>query len=130
MAKVIGFDFGTTNSLISIIEGEKVINLFEVGGRPHPSVVSYEGDQIVVGRKAKQELSQPVIGVSGHIVRSPKALLGRESVNVQGVARSPKDIVAEVVKFVKAEALGSGYPGVYDQAVVTMPINMIGKRRS
>lgn len=39
---VVGFDFGTTNSLVSVVVGDRVIR-FEDEGQPIPSVVSYEG---------------------------------------------------------------------------------------
>ncbi len=45
---VVGFDFGTTNSLISIIMGNKVINYTGVDGLPIPSVVCYEGNTKIV----------------------------------------------------------------------------------
>ena len=40
---VVGFDFGTTNSLMSVVVGDEVIDVLDVDGRPFPSVVRYEG---------------------------------------------------------------------------------------
>ena len=41
----VGFDFGTTNSLISVVVGDRVVDVTDVEtGRPHPSVVRYEGE--------------------------------------------------------------------------------------
>src|SRR4051812_691039 len=77
---VVGFDFGTTNSLISVIRGEKPINYLDDQGRPTPSVVCYEGAQKIVGREAKQRLTQAGLGVHGNVVRSPKMYLGEESI--------------------------------------------------
>ena len=43
-----GFDFGTTNSLISFIAGDRAINILD-DGYPFPSVVCYLGDKKIVG---------------------------------------------------------------------------------
>src|SRR2546426_8250805 len=131
---VAGFDFGTTNSLVSIIKGDRAINfLDDDDGLPIPSVVCYEGARTIVGRAAKERLAQAGLGVQGNVVRSPKILLGRESVFIEGVERSPIDIVSDVVSFVYQEAVlgrrGEDLRGV-TQAVVTIPVNMEGKRRA
>jgi molecular chaperone DnaK (HSP70) len=129
MSRVIGFDFGTTNSLISIVEGGRCIPILDKGtNMPHPSVICYQGDKVIVGRKAKERLSTSGIGVIGNIVRSPKSLLGKNKEYVEGVARSPKEMVAEIVRYVKADAQAY-QPGSYDRAVVTIPVDMDGERR-
>ncbi len=129
---VIGFDFGTTNSLISIIQGDRVISFNDEQGLPIPSVVSYEGSKTVVGREARERMSKAGLGVQGDLVRSPKTLLGKESVYVGGKERSPVDIVRDVVQFVRSEALQTRKVKNLntDQAVVTIPVNMEGRRRS
>ncbi len=48
---VVGFDFGTTNSLASVVIGNEVITFLE-NEQPIPSVVSFEGGKVEVGRKA------------------------------------------------------------------------------
>ena len=55
MAKVIGIDLGTTNSCVSVMEGDqaKVIENSE-GKRTTPSVVAY-GEEIKVGDSAKNQ---------------------------------------------------------------------------
>lgn len=127
MANAIGFDFGTTNSVISIIVGNRCIPLLD-GGLPHPSVVCYQGDQVIVGRKAKERLDNAGIGVMGNIVRSPKSLLGEHKVFVEGVARDPKEMIADIVRYVREHA-EKQQPGDYDRAVVTIPVNMNGAGR-
>ena len=72
-----GFDFGTTNSLISVVAGDRAIDLLDETGLPFPSVVRYEGEAVVVGREAKQALDAAGLGVHGNTVRSPKFLLGQ-----------------------------------------------------
>lgn len=128
---VIGFDFGTTNSLISMVVGDRVIR-FEEEGRPIPSVVSYEGGRTIVGREARRRLGVAGLGVHGSVVRSPKSMLGRESVDVEGVARSPVDIVRDVVAYLRDEAIASDIVKNvnFDRAVVTIPVNMVGRRRA
>lgn len=129
----IGFDFGTTNSLVSVISGDRVIDVVDENGRPYPSVVRYEGEEVIVGEEARQALEDVGIGVHGNTVRSPKFYLGLETLNVGGVERSPVDIVAAVIRHVRAESLRSGQRqrlGNLDRAVVTIPVNMNGPRRA
>jgi len=129
----IGFDFGTTNSLISVVVGSRVINIFDDEGLPIPSVIKYDGVDKTVGRDAKESLDSPGVGVHGGTVRSPKFLLGDESVFVGGVERHPVDIVADVVKYVKSQAKESQHARHLDgvsSAVVTIPVTMDGYRRA
>src|SRR4051812_25502391 len=125
MNGVVGFDFGTTNSLISFVQGDRVINILEEG-LPFPSVVSYQGDRKIVGRRAKDLLAEANAGVIGNIVRSPKMLLGRGFVDVEGVRRHPRDIAADIISWVRRQAIESEYPGKYETAVVTIPVDMNG----
>ncbi|MDD3852551.1 MAG: molecular chaperone DnaK [Syntrophomonadaceae bacterium] len=56
MAKALGIDLGTTNSVVAIIEAGKpeVITNAE-GARTTPSVVAYKGDERLVGQIAKRQ---------------------------------------------------------------------------
>ena len=128
MKGIFGFDFGTTNSLISFVEGDRCISLLDRSGLPHPSVVCYQGNEVIVGRKAKERLSTGASGIVGNIVRSPKSFLGEHKIYVDGVARDPKSIVADIVGHVRDHAKEQE-PGEYDSAVVTIPVDMNGKRR-
>lgn len=94
--KTYGFDFGTTNSLISVIEGNKCISFTDDHALPHPSVICYDGDNVIVGRKARERLASAGLGVIGNVVRSPKTLLGKHSVHVDGVKRSPQKMVEDI----------------------------------
>ena len=42
----VGFDFGTTNSLISVIVGDRAIDVTDEEDLPFPSVVRYEGEPV------------------------------------------------------------------------------------
>lgn len=127
---VVGFDFGTTNSLISVIRGNRAIHFLDDEQRPIPSLVCYEGTQKVLGREAKERLAQAGLGIQGNIVRSPKMYLGRDSVFVEGTEKSPVDIVADVVRHVFQQAQRSNRDlGNVVGAVVTIPVDMEGYRR-
>ena len=129
---VLGFDFGTTNSLISIVRGNRTVNFLDEEQQPIPSVVCYEAAQKIVGREAKERLAQAGLGVHGNIVRSPKMYLGGDSVFVQGIEKNPAEVVADVVRYVYEEAcngaIGRDLQNVHG-AVVTIPVDMEGYRR-
>ena len=126
---VVGFDFGTTNSLISMVRGDRVINFLDREQRPFPSVICYEGARKILGREAKQRLAQAGLGVQGNIVRSPKMYLGRDSVFVEGMERSPVEMVSEVVRHVLHHTRGDARLGDISGAVVTIPVDMRGYQR-
>ncbi len=92
-------------------------------------MVCYEGAQKILGRKQRFGLRKLGSGVQGNIVvRSPKMYLGRDSVFVEGMERSPVDIVADVVAHVLWEAQSRGLGDIMG-AVVTTPVDMEGYRR-
>ena len=126
---VVGFDFGTTNSLISAIRGGRPINFLDEEQLPIPSVVCFEGTHMVLGRPAKERLARAGLGIQGNVVRSPKMFLGHDSIHVEGMEKSPVEIVSDVVRHVLDEARGSGRLGDVDGAVVTIPVDMEGYRR-
>ena len=132
MAQVFGLDFGTTNSLVAVVQNERAISLVNrEDSLPHPSVVWYRGTDITVGRAAKAHLSEATTGVVGDAVRSPKAFLGSGSpIYVAGVARHAADVVADVLRFIRKDALDRKLKGeIFDRAVVTIPVGMSGRAR-
>jgi molecular chaperone DnaK len=75
MTKAIGIDLGTTNSVVSVMEGgEPKVIINEEGGRTTPSVVAFaDNDAILVGQTAKrQAVTNPERTVS-----SIKRFMGR-----------------------------------------------------
>lgn len=128
---VIGFDFGTTNSLASVVIGTDVITFLE-NEQPIPSVVSFEGGKVEVGRKAHDKLTSAGLGVQGSTVRSPKTLLGREEQVIDGVRRDPVQMVEYVLDHVRRFVLQTkaGRDLKMDRVVATIPVNMEGHRRA
>src|ERR1043165_6503090 len=75
MAKVIGIDIGTTNSVVAIMEsGDPVVIANSEGGRTTPSVVTFtEGGERLVGQVARrQAITNPE-----NTVFAIKRLIGR-----------------------------------------------------
>jgi molecular chaperone DnaK len=143
MGKIIGIDLGTTNSCVSVLDGEKtrVIENAE-GDRTTPSIIAYAEDgEILVGQSAKrQAVTNPtntlfaikrLIGrrfednvVQKDISMVPytiaKADNGDAWVEVKGEKYAPPQISAEVLKKMKKTAedfLGEKVT----EAVVTVP---------
>ncbi len=108
MGKIIGIDLGTTNSCVSILEGNtpKVIENSE-GTRTTPSIIAYmEDGEILVGAPAKrQAVTNP-----RNTLYAVKRLIGRkfEEKEVQ------KDIGLMPYSIVKADN-GDAWVGVRDQ---------------
>jgi molecular chaperone DnaK len=118
---VYGFDFGTTNSLISVVENGRLRTFLDKDrNEPIPSVVCYEGTEKLVGHRAKVRLAEAGRGVYGNVVKSPKMFLGRSTLHVDGVARSVIDVVADVVRGVVAQS-PTGRP--VESVVATIPVD-------
>jgi molecular chaperone DnaK len=135
---IFGLDFGTTNSVATIIgrpvpagAEQPLVLTSREDSRPHPSVVWYSGADTVVGRKAKSQLRDLGLGVFGDIVRSPKIYLGSPiPINVSGVNRATVDVVADILRFLRQDALARGYPEqTFEHAVFTIPVTMMGRAR-
>ena len=116
--KIIGIDLGTTNSVVSIMEGgeAKVIPNAD-GSRTTASVIAFKGDEISVGEVAKrQTITNP------NTVSSIKRHMGEASyrVNINGKQYSPQEISAMILQNLKKTAedyLG----GTVTKAVITVP---------
>ena len=129
-----GIDFGTTNSLASVVVRDRALPLTDVAtGRPHPSVVWYRGSEIVVGREAKQYLDITAEGAPPGFVRSPKMRLRREGpIFVDGRPIDPTDPVSKVLQHLKRDAAAprdraTGYD--LRSAVMTIPVDFGGRER-
>ncbi len=117
MSKVIGIDLGTTNSVVSILEGgePKVIQNAE-GNRTTPSVVSFKNGERQVGEVAKrQAITNP------NTIMSVKRHMGTEHVEkVEDKEYTPQEISAMILQNLKETA--ENYLGEkVTRAVVTVP---------
>jgi len=75
MGKIVGIDLGTTNSVVSVMEGDKpVVIVSEEGGRTTPSVVGFakDGERLVGSVAKRQAITNPKRTVS-----SIKRFMGR-----------------------------------------------------
>jgi molecular chaperone DnaK len=143
MAKIIGIDLGTTNSCVSIMEGNttRVIENSE-GARTTPSIVAYQEDgEVLVGASAKrQAVTNPkntlyaikrLIGrkfeekeVQKDIDLMPytiaKADNGDAWVEVRGKKMAPQQVSADILRKMKKTA--EDYLGEpVTEAVITVP---------
>src|ERR1700712_1010794 len=143
MAKIIGIDLGTTNSCVSIMEGNttKVIENSE-GARTTPSIVAYQEDgEILVGASAKrQAVTNPrntlyavkrLIGrkftekeVQKDIDLMPYKIVAADNgdawVEVRGTKLAPQQVSAETLRKMKKTA--ADYLGEpVTEAVITVP---------
>ena len=119
MARAVGIDLGTTNSVVAVLEGgePKVIANAE-GSRTTPSVVAFaKKGGVLVGESAKR---QAVTNV-GQTIRSVKRHMGTDwSVNIDGKKFSPQQISAFVLQKLKRDA--EAYLGEkITDAVITVP---------
>ena len=119
MSKVIGIDLGTTNSVVSVIEGgEPTVITNPEGSRITPSVVGFTKDgQRLVGQLAKrQAVSNPdrtISSIKRHMGESYK-------VSIDDKNYTPPEISAMVLQKLKADA--EAYLGeTVTQAVITVP---------
>ncbi len=141
MGKIIGIDLGTTNSVVSVMEGDKpTVIINEEGGRTTPSVVGFakDGERLVGAIAKRQAITNPT-----RTVYSIKRFMGRRydeckkesgrvpydvvsgsdglpRVKIDDKQYSPPEISAMVLQKLKREAeryLGSEVT----EAVITVP---------
>jgi molecular chaperone DnaK len=120
MPKAVGIDLGTTNSVISVLEGgEPTVIPNAEGHRITPSVVGFsKTGEILVGEVAKrQAITNP-----DRTVRSIKREMGRKdwTLDIDGKKWTPQEISAQILGKLKRDA--ESYLGdKVTQAVVTVP---------
>jgi molecular chaperone DnaK len=141
MGKIIGIDLGTTNSVVSIMEGkEPKVIVNEEGDRLTPSVVAWDDEgEVLVGQIAKrQAITNPegtVFSAKRFIGKRYEELQGEESrvpykvvrrkngdlgFTVKGKEVSPQEVSAHVLRKLKRAA--ENYLGQeVKEAVITVP---------
>jgi molecular chaperone DnaK len=141
MGKIIGIDLGTTNSVVSIMEGEApTVIINEEGARTTPSVVSFakDGERLVGVTARRQAIINPTRTVYSvkrfmgqrweeaqkessrvpyKLVRSPD---GQAKIDIDGKEFSPPEVSAMILQKMKREA--EKYLGQpVTEAVITVP---------
>ncbi|MDD7965639.1 molecular chaperone DnaK [Actinomycetospora lemnae] len=119
MARAVGIDLGTTNSVVAVLEGgEPTVIANSEGSRTTPSVVAFarNGD-VLVGQSAK---NQAVTNVD-RTIRSVKRHMGTDwTVEIDDKKYSPQEISARVLQKLKRDAESYLGEEVTD-AVITVP---------
>jgi molecular chaperone DnaK len=119
MARAVGIDLGTTNSVVSVLEGgESTVITNAEGARTTPSVVAFaKNGEVLVGEVAKR---QAVTNVD-RTVRSVKRHMGTDwKINLDGKDFNPQQMSAFILQKLKRDA--ESYLGEkVEDAVVTVP---------
>jgi molecular chaperone DnaK len=120
MAKAVGIDLGTTNSVVSVLEGgEPTVIANAEGARTTPSVVAFaKNGEVLVGEVAKR---QAVTNVD-RTIRSVKRHMGDTSwnVDIDGKKYNAQEISARILQKLKRDA--EAYLGdTVTDAVITVP---------
>lgn len=141
MGKIIGIDLGTTNSVVSVMEGsEPKVIPNDQGGRTTPSIVAFtnKGERLVGGRAKNQRVANPK-----NTIYSVKRFMGRRasevseereivpyevsgsgdssvSIKAGGSTYTPPQISAMTLQYLKKAA--EDYLGeTVTEAVITVP---------
>lgn len=138
--RIVGIDLGTTNSLVAYMDGTapKIIPDQE-GNRMVPSIVSFKGDEILVGEKARQRRKEDIQNtlysikrlmgkglkeVQSELAYIPFKLSGEEGgvikIQVGDRVFTPPEISAMVLKQLKRQA-EAYFNEEIKQAVITVP---------
>ncbi|NLU68597.1 molecular chaperone DnaK [Streptomyces sp. HNM0574] len=119
MARAVGIDLGTTNSVVSVLEGgESTVITNAEGARTTPSVVAFaKNGEVLVGEVAKR---QAVTNVD-RTVRSVKRHMGTDwKIDLDGKDFNPQQMSAFILQKLKRDA--EAYLGEkVEDAVVTVP---------
>ncbi len=119
MARAVGIDLGTTNSVVAVLEaGEPAVIPNAEGTRTTPSVVGYtKNGEILVGEVAKrQAITNP-----DRTVRSVKRHMGEKwEIEIDGKAWTAQEVSSQILLKLKRDA--EAYLGdSVTQAVITVP---------
>jgi len=119
MARAVGIDLGTNNSVVAVLEGgDPVVVANSEGSRTTPSVVAFaRNGEVLVGQPAK---NQAVTNVD-RTIRSVKRHMGTDwSVEIDGKDYNPQEISARTLQKLKRDAESYLGEDITD-AVITVP---------
>jgi molecular chaperone DnaK len=118
MARAVGIDLGTTNSVVAVLEGgESEVIANAEGARTTPSVVAFKGGEVLVGEVAKRQ----AVTNADKTIRSVKRHMGTNwKQEIEGKSYTPQEISARILMKLKRDA--ETYLGeTVTQAVITVP---------
>ncbi len=120
MARAVGIDLGTTNSVVSVLEGgEPTVIANSEGARTTPSVVAFaKNGEVLTGQSAKNQ----AVTNTDRTVRSVKRHMGTDwkTGDIDGKSYTPQEISARVLQKLKRDAESYLGEDVTD-AVITVP---------
>jgi molecular chaperone DnaK len=120
MARAVGIDLGTTNSVVSVLEGgEPTVIANSEGSRTTPSVVAFaRNGEVLVGQSAKNQ----AVTNADRTFRSVKRFIGSDwkTPEIDGKTYAAQEISARVLQKLKRDAEAYLGEEVTD-AVVTVP---------
>jgi len=118
MAKAVGIDLGTTNSVVAVLEGgEPTVIANAEGSRTTPSVVAFAKDgEVLVGEVAKrQAITNP-----DRTIRSVREMGTNWSIDIDGKDYNAQEVSARTLMKLKRDA--EAYLGdTVTEAVITVP---------
>jgi molecular chaperone DnaK len=119
MSKAVGIDLGTTNSVVSVLEGgEATVIANAEGARTTPSVVAFsKSGEVLVGEVAKRQ----AVTNADRTIRSVKRHMGTDwKTRIDDKDYTPQEISARILMKLKRDA--EAYLGEdVTQAVITVP---------
>ena len=118
MPSPVGIDLGTTNSVLAVLEnGQPTIIHNQEGSRTTPSVVAFDGKEVLVGDIAKRQsainTNSTISSVKRKMGTSWTAKIGKKDYR-------PEEISAEILKKLKQSAVSYLGENIND-AVITVP---------
>jgi molecular chaperone DnaK len=119
MVRTVGIDLGTTNSVVSVLEGgEPTVIINSEGARTTPSIVAFaKNGEVLVGEVAKR---QGIVNTE-RTIRSVKRHMGTDwNLDIDGKKYRPQEISARILGKLKRDA--ENYLGeTITDAVITVP---------
>ncbi|TVR03402.1 MAG: heat-shock protein Hsp70 [Spirochaetaceae bacterium] len=127
MARIIGIDLGTTNTVVAVMEGgEARVIPNDRGSRLTPSVVAFApGGDVLVGESAR---NQAVVNAARTVAHVKRKMGQPVATEIDGTRYSPEAISAFILAKVKRDA--EQYLGEeVREAVIAVPANFSDKQR-